>query len=255
MAQRRRTGTVLRWLLCKTIVVFSLFTSPILYFLMQATIAPQSAPTEQEKQAATRVIGALALDIRGDWSCRDSVIDRCESIEWLASAYNIIIPELDSDVVMMDGRWMRNVWGGPYGWCTLEDLALLKLDTDIFEAPNWCVEGLATATTQSIPATPQSVPVEQQKQAAINVIGALAMDIRCDFADNVVARCNLIEELASKHKVRIPKIDYDCVMDDGRWMRDEWVSAGGPYGACTYKDLELLDLRECIFEHPEYISE
>ena len=89
------------------------------------------------RETILKVIGALAEDIRGDWSnCVDDRIDqmidlcrRLGEINWIS--------ELDNNRcdICDDGRWMRD-WSGPYGGeVTKKELEGLGLSEHIFNYP------------------------------------------------------------------------------------------------------------------------
>jgi hypothetical protein len=96
---------------------------------------------EPEKRlAALRVIGALAGDLREDYSM--AVDQRIELMYELAAEFGIELPPLseqDIKTVWYDGRFFRDEWvrdrGGPYGCCSSADLALIGENFGIFLRP------------------------------------------------------------------------------------------------------------------------
>jgi len=92
-----------------------------------------------ETEASLRIIGALASDIRGDWSNYGDVnkrlyamvnlsidIQREDLIDWIEEHRNEIYS---------DGRTFRD-WPGPYGTCTQADLKLIDLPDFMFSCPD-----------------------------------------------------------------------------------------------------------------------
>jgi hypothetical protein len=82
------------------------------------------------------------------------------------------------------------------------------------------------------------------------VIGALALDIRESWRQNVEERIGLMRALARRAALEYPQLDdkefVRACVKDGRTMRDVWI---GPYGRCDPEDLKAVGLKEeDIFE-------
>lgn len=92
-----------------------------------------------------------------------------------------------------------------------------------------------------------------KKEATLNVIGALALDIRGNWAYDVSDRLDLIielsEEIDRRDLAKWIRRNVDDIMEDGRTMRD-WP---GPYGNCSHADLELISQEPEIFSSPDCV--
>ena len=90
--------------------------------------------------------------------------------------------------------------------------------------------------------------------AANNVIGALAHNIRGDWSQNVEDRIDLMYEIGDAFGVFLFAMsdkEVQDACDDGRWFRDEW---DGPYHEqCTVDDLQMIGYEEYIFNNPQYV--
>lgn len=80
------------------------------------------------EEAARRVIGALAMDIRFD--NKTNIDGRLEIIKSLIIKYKMNYKKI-SDKVYEDGRWF-GTWDGPYCECYEKDLHMLGYSKDIF---------------------------------------------------------------------------------------------------------------------------
>lgn len=85
-----------------------------------------------------RVIGALAADIRGDWSHAvdtriDTMIQLCQKVSeagWIKKLKS------NRGRIKQDGRWFRDSWDGPYGGTiTYQELESLGLTPHDFNYP------------------------------------------------------------------------------------------------------------------------
>ena len=87
--------------------------------MLKTPVAQGPCTTEDKKQRTTKIthiIAALASDIRGDWSARTQyrvrlMIKLCISIDkgcWASQLRG------NMGDIIEDGRWMRDIWSGPY---------------------------------------------------------------------------------------------------------------------------------------------
>lgn len=85
---------------------------------------------------------------------------------------------------------------------------------------------------------------EQIKDIKRRIVGALALDIREYWGENVGTRLAIIEDLSEGAEYSTNGM-YKAY-EDGRWFRDSW---DGPYG-CTVTEEELgyFGLDKDIFE-------
>ena len=179
------------------------------------------------RETIIRVIGALAEDIRGDWS--NNVDDRINQMISLCCRLGEIkwLSELESNrlEIECDGRWLRDCWKGPYGGeVTLQDLKNVGLDKDIFNCP------------ESI------IKVDRDK--AINFIGALAKNIEHDNSYNFDHKIDTIIYICKY----LGEDDWIMELEENRnkiFYNKEWIkkSWSGPYGGkVNLKDLEYFGL-------------
>ena len=69
-----------------------------------------------DKKEIKRMIGILAMNIRGDWNDISSrlkaIIELCGDID-----ERDLIDQIENDIdeIYYDGRWFRDNWDGPYG--------------------------------------------------------------------------------------------------------------------------------------------
>lgn len=89
---------------------------------------------------ATDVIGALAQDIRKDWS--DFVDQRIDDINSISEEFGLHYYVYDKDLedIYEDGRWFQDCWDGPYGVCKLSDLEKIGRSIDIFNCKSSVLE-------------------------------------------------------------------------------------------------------------------
>jgi hypothetical protein len=75
------------------------------------------------------LLGFFAMDIRNDWS--SEVPERIARMRTLMDLLGVDY-EIDEEACVEDGRWMRDVWLGPYwsgnGWPIMEDADLEACD-------------------------------------------------------------------------------------------------------------------------------
>ena len=85
---------------------------------------------DKRNKGLKRVLGALATDIRGDWS--SDVTSRLETMIEICQELNeqgyIDAINKNEDVIVGDGRWFRDEWEGPYG-----ATSLLKVGRGIYD--------------------------------------------------------------------------------------------------------------------------
>jgi hypothetical protein len=91
---------------------------------------------------------------------------------------------------------------------------------------------------------------EQHYACAERVIGALALDIRENWAYGVKDRIRKMKTIAFKFEVLLPYVNEESACEDGRWFSKCW---DGPYGPCSYADLGVVNETENIFLEPEAV--
>lgn len=84
--------------------------------------------------AKLAVAGALALDLRGDWS--DARDRHNDLIRLLQEAGEPTLADEAAEWNQDDGRWFRDRWSGPYGTCTRADLEEAGETEDLFHYPD-----------------------------------------------------------------------------------------------------------------------
>lgn len=103
---------------------------------------PTAGPSakEHKKQCKIKIIAALADDIRGDWSQNTAyrvqlMMKLCIDIEKIEWAVQL---KANMDLIIEDGRWMRDYWMGPYGATSQEEIGddvLYEKYKDCFQHP------------------------------------------------------------------------------------------------------------------------
>lgn len=99
------------------------------------------------------------------------------------------------------------------------------------------------------------------RDAKIALIGALALDIRGSWGDNVDYRLSIMRDLCDDVEKPAWKKDIEenseDICFDGRWFRCGWGAEegeqqDGPYGSISKEDLVLSGYTDDVFEYPEY---
>ena len=88
------------------------------------------------------------------------------------------------------------------------------------------------------------------REHAYKVVGALAYDVRCRGCVN---QLDAICELQEEYGLDLPALTdevKDTIYYEGRYMRDEWTEAGGPYNQCSMQDLRATDVSVEAFRDP-----
>lgn len=109
--------------------------------------------------------------------------------------------------------------------------------------------------------TPQAGPAAAENEKSLKakiktLIAGLAYDIRGDWSVNTRYRVKLMIELCQKIGAKTwaeqLQANLEEIIEDGRWMRDEWI---GPYG-CPSQEIFMCDsfygkYLDC-FQFPEF---